>query len=486
MPPSTLNTKSSETFETLIPARLDRLEWSRFHWLLVIGLGITWILDGIEITMMGAISAVLQRHDVLGFTSAQIGFISSAYLAGAVIGSLIFGHLTDRFGRRRLFLLSLAIYLAGVALTACSWNLASFAIFRFLTGAGIGGEYSAVNSAIDELIPARLRGRVDLIINGSYWIGAAAASASTLIILNPHFMPHNFGWRMGFGVGAVIGLIVFPLRRFIPESPRWLLTHGYRDQAEATTADIERTVMEETGQHLTAPSPENSLKIYIRHRFGLGAILLPLITTYRSRSILALSLMVAQAFVYNAIFFTYALVLHLFYGVPADVTGLYLLPFAVGNFLGPLALGHFFDTIGRRQMIAGTYTISAVILIVTGFLFAEGALTSLSQTILWTVMFFFASPAASSAYLTISEIFPLEMRALAIAIFYSAGTAVGGIAAPWLFGRLIDSGSRVELFYGYALAATLMLGAAVIEVIYGIAAERMSLEKIAAPLSVAD
>ena len=477
---------SAETFETLIPARLDRLPWSRFHWLLVIGLGITWVLDGLEVTLMGAISAVLQRPDVLHFTGAQIGAISSSYLAEAVIGSLVFGHLTDRYGRRMFFFVSLAIYLIGVGLTATSWNLWSFALFRFITGTGIGGEYSAVNSAIDELIPARMRGKVDLIVNGSYWLGAAAGAASTALLLDPHLLAPNVGWRVGFGAGAIIGVAILYLRRFIPESPRWLMTHGQAGDAEKTVHDVEETVAHETGARLKEPPRNDAIRIRARHKFGLGAILKPMVTTLRSRSALGLSLMIAQAFVYNAMLFTYALVLVRYYGVPADRTGLYLLPFALGNFLGPLALGHFFDTIGRRQMIAATFTAAAVLLLLSGYLFAKQALTASSQTLLWTAMFFFASPAGSSAYLTVSEIFPLEMRALAIAIFYSAGTAAGGVIAPWLFGKLIDSGSRTELFVGYAIASALMLGAAAVELILGVAAEGASLEKIAAPLSAAD
>jgi MFS family permease len=474
-----------ETFETLIPARLDRLNWSRFHWLLVIGLGITWVLDGLEVTLMGAISATLQRHDVLQFTGAQIGAIGSSYLAGAVIGSLVFGHLTDRFGRRTFFFISLAIYLLGVGLTAFSWDVWSFALFRFITGTGIGGEYSAVNSAIDELVPARLRGKVDLMVNGSYWLGAAAGAASTVILLNPHLLAPRIGWRVGFGAGAIIGVVILYLRRFIPESPRWLMTHGQREAAEKTVSEIERTVADESQEPLWQPPRADAIKVHERHRFGLGAILKPMVTTLRSRSFLGLSLMTTQAFVYNAMLFTYALVLARYYGVPADHTGLYLLPFAFGNFIGPLALGHFFDTIGRRQMIAATFTIAGLLLAASGYFFWRGTLTVTSQTILWTVMFFFASPAGSSAYLTVSEIFPLEMRALAIAIFYSVGTAIGGIVAPWLFGRLIDSGSRFELFGGYIIASILMLAAAVVEIVFGVAAEQVSLEKIAAPLSSA-
>jgi MFS family permease len=478
--PSTTHTP--EIVETMIPARLDRLPWSRFHWLLVVGLGITWILDGLEVTLMGAISAVLQRADVFGFSAAEVGSISSAYLAGAVAGALIFGHLTDRFGRRTFFFVSLSTYLIGVALTAVSWNLASFAAFRFLTGAGIGGEYSAVNSAIDELIPARFRGRIDLMINGSFWLGALAGAASTAVILDPKIFAVNIGWRVGFGAGAVIGMAILYLRRFIPESPRWLFTHGRRDEAEEIVCEFEEE-LGATGKAFTDSGLGAPLKIIVRHRFGLEVILPPLLTEYRKRSVLALTLMVAQAFLYNAIFFTYALVLNRYYKVPAGITGLYLMPFALANFLGPMSLGHFFDTVGRRPMIAATFTIAALTLIVTGYLFQRGALNAATQTALWSLMFFFASSAASSAYLTVSEIFPLEIRALAIAIFYSAGTAIGGIVAPWFFGILIDTGSRAALYFGYLIAAGLMLCAAGIELWLGIAAERMSLEQIAKPLS---
>src|SRR5579884_2170796 len=443
--------KTSETFITLIPARLDRLPWSRFHWLIVLALGITWVLDGLEVTLKGAISGVLQEPQVLNFSPTDIGFIASLYVTGAVLGSLVFGYMTDRFGRQRLFFITLAIYLVGVGLTAFSWNLWSFALFRFMTGSGIGGEYAAINSAIDELIPARLRGRIDLIINGSYWLGAAAGGASTIILLDPHILPPNLGWRIGFGLGALIGLIVLCFRRLVPESPRWLLTHGKCDEPQ--------------------------------RRFGFGTVLNVMASKYKTRSILGLSLMVSQAFLYNAIFFTYALVLTRFYNVPGGDTGMYLLPFAVGNFLGPLILGHLFDTIGRREMISVTYTVSALLLVLTGYLFTRNDLSGISQTIFWTVIFFFASPAASSAYLTVSEIFPLEIRALAIALFFSIGTGAGGIVAPWLFGVLIESGSRIEVLYGYLIAGALMLTAAVVVVAYGVKAERMSLERVAQPLS---
>ncbi len=474
--------KTSETFITLIPARLDRLPWSRFHWLIVLALGITWVLDGLEVTLKGAISGVLQEPQVLNFSPTDIGFIASLYVTGAVLGSLVFGYMTDRFGRQRLFFITLAIYLVGVGLTAFSWNLWSFALFRFMTGSGIGGEYAAINSAIDELIPARLRGRIDLIINGSYWLGAAAGGASTIILLDPHILPPNLGWRIGFGLGALIGLIVLCFRRLVPESPRWLLTHGKCDEAERIVSKIEEDVVKQTGRRLNSP-PKEYLIIHPQRRFGFGTVLNVMASKYKTRSILGLSLMVSQAFLYNAIFFTYALVLTRFYNVPGGDTGMYLLPFAVGNFLGPLILGHLFDTIGRREMISGTYTVSALLLVLTGYLFTRNDLSGTSQTILWTVIFFFASPAASSAYLTVSEIFPLEIRALAIALFFSIGTGAGGIVAPWLFGVLIESGSRIEVLYGYLIAGALMLTAAVVVVAYGVKAERMSLERVAQPLS---
>jgi MFS family permease len=474
----------SPTFETLIPARLDRLPWSRFHWLIVWALGITWILDGLEVTLKGAISGVLQEPQVMNFSPAQIGFIASVYLSGAVLGALFFGYLTDREGRKKLFFITLAVYLGGTLLTAFSWNLWSFCAFRFITGSGIGGEYAAISSAIDELIPALYRGRVELIVNGSYWIGAAIGAASTLLLLDPRILPPWFGWRVGFAIGAFLGLFILLLRRHVPESPRWLMTHGRETQADQTITEIERRVEEDTGKKL----PElcaTPLVIHPRKSFGFGIVAKTMFSKYPARSFLSLSLMVSQAFLYNAVFFTYALILTRFYHISPGKIGIYLLPFALGNFLGPLFLGRFFDTIGRRQMISGTYALSAVLLVFTGWAFSSGYLSSATQTALWTVIFFFASAAASSAYLTVSEIFPLEIRALAIASFYSLGTAAGGIAAPWLFGTLIGSGSRRNIFYGYIAAAFLMLAAACVEIIWGVKAERASLEHLADPLSSA-
>jgi MFS family permease len=474
---------AAKPIKTLIPSRLDRLPWTRFHTWIVLALGVTWILDGLEVTLKGAISGVLQEAGTLHFTSSEIGLLASSYLTGAVLGSLVFGYLTDRYGRRLFFFVTLVTYLIGGLLTAFSWDLTSFLVFRFITGAGIGGEYAAINSAIDEMIPARVRGRIDIYINGSYWLGAALGAGSTLVLLDPNIFPVDIGWRVGFGIGAVLGLGILLVRRFVPESPRWLITHGYEREAEATVINIESQVDAETDERLPKVDPGDAITVHPRHSFGFGIIIRTMFGNYWRRAVVGFSLMVAQAFLYNAIFFTYALVLTGFYNVQASVTGLYLLPFAIGNFLGVMVLGSLFDTIGRKQMIAATYTASAALLMVTGWLFAIDALTVATLTALWTAIFFIASPAASSAYLTVSEIFPLETRALAIAFFFSLGTGAGGIIAPWLFGTLIGTGSRWAVFYGYLAAAVLMFAAAVIEIVFGIAAERMSLEKIAEPLS---
>lgn len=467
-----------DTIRTRIPARLDQLPWSRFHWLVVLALGVTWILDGLEVTFKGAVSAVLQLPEVMNFSAAQIGLLGSGYLTGAVVGALFFGRLTDRYGRKRLFFITLGVYLAGVGLSAFSWDFWSFFVFRFITGCGIGGEYAAINSAIDELIPARHRGRVGLMINGSFWLGAALGSGATVLLLDPALFAPDFGWRLGFGMGAALGLLILFFRRFIPESPRWLLTHGRAAEAERIMADIERSIG-------GPPPPPADVEIVLRPQrsFGLARVAHVMFTRYRSRSALCVMLMMSQAFLYNAIFFTYALVLTRFYDVPAGKTGLYLLPFAIGNFLGPVALGHWFDTIGRRPMIALTYGTSATLLALTGWLFTQDLLSAAGQTAMWSVIFFFASAAASSAYLTASEVFPLEIRALAIAVFFAIGTGTGGVLAPWLFGTLIGSGSRNAVFAGYLLGAALMLLAVGAVLAYGVRAERKSLEEVAPPLT---
>jgi MFS family permease len=473
-----------ETAETDIPARLDRLPWSGFHTLVVAALGITWILDGLEVTLAGSLSGALQESPVLHLDAPQIGAAASAYLLGVVGGAIGFGWLTDRWGRKRLFTITLGLYLVATAATACSWSFWSYAAFRMLTGAGIGGEGTAINSAIQELMPARYRGRTDLAINGSFWIGAAMAAASTLVLLHPGRLPPDVGWRVSFGIGAVLGLGVLVLRRHVPESPRWLMVHGRIGEATRIVDEIEARITASTGRPL--PPAQGTLRLIARGHTSLREVARTLIRRYPRRTVLGIVLIASQAFFYNAIFFTYALVLRQFYGIGAASIGWYLLPFALGNFTGPLLLGRWFDTIGRRPMIAATYALSGVLLAGVAAMFGAGLLDATTQTVAWSVIFFFASAAASAAYLTISESFPLEVRAIAIALFYAGGTLLGGVAAPWLFGRLIASGERRQVVWGYLLGAVLMVGAAIAELVLGIAAERRPLESIAAPLSSAD
>jgi MFS family permease len=471
------------TIETDIPARLDRLPWSRWHWRVVIALGITWILDGLEVTIVGALGSVLQEPGTLGLSARDVGWSATAYIAGAISGALFFGYLTDRLGRKKLFLVTLGVYLAATALTATAWSFWSFAFFRALTGFGIGGECAAMNSAIDELLPARVRGFCDIALNGSYWIGAALGALASVVLLDPRVLGHQLGWRVAFGMGAVLGGSILIVRRLLPESPRWLLVHGRPDEAEREVRQIEADVMRATG--LTSlPPPAGKARIEVRPHTSFLDVARILGGPYLRRTLLGLGLMISQAFFYNAIFFTYALILSTFYGVPAEHIGYYILPFAVGNFLGPLTIGRLFDSIGRRRMIASTYAISAVLLLITGWLFARGVLSAVSQTVLWSVIFFVASAAASSAYLTVSEVFPLEIRAMAIAVFYAVGTGVGGLAAPALFGALIETHSRMSVFAGYAFGAVLMLGGAAVAWFLGVDAERRSLEEIALPLGV--
>jgi len=462
--------------DTAIPGRMDRLPWSPWHWKILLGLGITWLLDGLEVTIVGAVGAVLSEADTLGLRESQIGATGSAYLIGAVLGSLFFGRLTDRLGRKRLFFVTLGVYLFATIGTALSWNFWSFCIFRALTGAGIGGEYSAINSAVDELIPARVRGRINLGINSSYWLGTALGAALSLVLLNPRILPHSLGWRVCFGLGAVLSTFILFFRRHLPESPRWLLHHGQLREAENVVSLIEN----EVGRSLTSPLPiyNHPMRIRIHGRTTFREIAHTLFRKHPRRAFLGLSLMIAQAFAYNAVFFTYALILGKFYGIPAARIGWYLLPFAFGNFLGPMILGHWFDTLGRRIMISATYGVAGILLAMTGFGFAHGWLTATTQTALWCAVFFVASAAASSAYLTVGELFPVQMRAMAIALFYSVGTAVGGIGAPALLGTLIESGNRFRVAEAYYLGAALLIGGALVAVFFAVPAERKSLESL--------
>ena len=446
----------------------------------MIALGVAWVLDGLEVTLVGSLGVVLQRHDTLALSASEIGASGSLYIGGAVLGAIFFGRLTDRLGRKKLFLTTLAVYMAATLATAFAPNYRWFAICRFATGFGIGGEYAAINSAIDELIPARLRGRVNLSINGSFWLGAALGAALSLVLLDPRVLGAKLGWRVCFLLGAVFAAVILLVRRHVPESPRWLLSHGREADAEAVVEQIEAEIKMRAG----ALAPVTDTTQYAgRAAVSLAQVARVLIVEYRQRSLVALALILAQAFFYNAIFFTYALVLGRFYQVPGDKVALYIFPFALGNVLGPILLGPLFDSIGRRRMIGFTYILSAIGLALTAWAFVAGMLDARSQTLCWSVVFFMASAAASSAYLTVSEIFPLEMRALAIAVFYAIGTAIGGMGAPVLLGVLIQTGSRVSVAEGWGLGAVLMLVAGAVAFAFGVDAERKSLEAIAPPMS---
>jgi MFS family permease len=463
------------TVESTIPARLDRLRWSPWHWRVVLALGVSWLLDGLEVTVVGSLGPALQRDDTLGLSATEIGWAASAYIAGAVLGALFFGRLADHLGRKRMFLVTLVVYLIATVLTGFTWDLWSFAACRFLTGFGIGGEYAAINSAIDELIPARVRGRVDLAINGTFWVGAALGAGLSIVLLNPGFIGAEWGWRIAFFMGGILGIAILLVRRHLPESPRWLLMHGRAQEAEAIVRDIEEQI------GVTQESyPVLSMRAL--RSIPWGDVAHVLAVRYPRRSVLGLVLMASQAFFYNAIFFTYALMLTRFYGIAEDRVGYYIFPFAIGNFLGPLLLGRMFDHVGRRAMIAGTYAISGVLLIFTAWAFKQGMLSATTQTLCWSVIFFFASAAASAAYLTVSEIFPLEMRAVTISLFYAFGTALGGFAGPPLYGAMIEGGSRDGLFAAYALAGALMCLAAWVAWKLGIDAERRPLEEVCPPL----
>lgn len=470
----TPDTPHGTWIETDVPTRLDALGWSRWHRRFVLALGITWILDGLEASLIANLGPTLKDSRTLGLSAADVGTANMVYLIGQVLGALVFGWLTDRLGRKRLFLVTLGLYLVATAASGFAPSFGLFLGFRFFAGAGIGGEYSAINSAIDEIIPARMRGRIDLAINGSYWIGVLAGAALTLVFLDPDLVPLEIGWRVVFALGSMLGLGIVLVRRDMPESPRWLLNHGYVAAARDTVARIEAAVHGPSGSPTVSV---DSVRFKVRGPAGLAHVARTLIVRYPRRTVLGVTLMLAQAFLYNAIFFSYGLILEKFHGVAADNVGRYIIPFAVGNFLGPLLLGRHFDEWGRRIMIALTYALSGILLLGTGALFWGGYLDALTQTLAWSLVFFVASAAASSAYLTVSELFPLELRGMAIALFYAFGTLVAAIA-PRLFGSMVDAGEPGQLFAGYALASGLMLVAAVVAWVLGVDAEGKSLEDI--------
>ncbi|MFE2487083.1 MFS transporter [Streptomyces sp. NPDC057927] len=467
-----------------VPARLDRLPWSRWHWTVVIGLGTVWILDGLEVTIVGNIAGRLSEPGSgLPITSAQVtGTAAAIYVAGACVGALFFGRLTDRFGRKKLFMVTLAVYLGATALTAVSFEPWWFFTFRFLTGFGIGGEYAAINSAIDELIPSQYRGRVDLIINGSFWLGAIGGSLLSIVALDTALFPANIGWRLTFALGVVLGLVILLVRRSVPESPRWLLIHGRQEEAEQLVASVEERVRADLGGR-ELPPPAGEITIHQRKTIGFLAIARTVLATYRKRAALGLSLFIGQAFLYNAITFGFGAILTTFYDVPTGSTGYYFAVIALGNFLGPLLLGKLFDTVGRRRMIASTYLLSGLLLFGTAWLFGRGSLSAVTLTACWCVALFFASAGASSAYLTVSEIFPMETRAMAIAFFYAIGTAAGGISGPLVFADLTQSGVVGDTVLAFQIGAGLMCAAGLVAAFLAVNAERRSLEDIAPPLS---
>ncbi|GAA5148773.1 MFS transporter [Nocardioides marinquilinus] len=468
---------------TDIPMRLDRLPWARWHWMVVIGLGTVWILDGLEVTIVGSMSDALKPNDTgLGMSSFDIGFAGAAYVAGACVGALFFGQLTDRFGRKKLFLLTLGVYTVATVATAFAPNPTWYFIARFFTGTGIGGEYAAINSAIDELIPAAYRGRVDVAINGSFWLGAAGGSLLTIPLLDPNVIDASWGWRLAFGLGGILAVGILVVRRHVPESPRWLFIHGREDEAEEIVRSIEQEVEHETGKRLS--EPHDTITVRQRHSIGIGLIARTVFTLYPRRTVLCFSLFVGQAFLYNAFFFTYGDTMSEFFGVKQ--TGWYLAIFAACNFAGALLLSPLFDSLGRVKMITGTYVLSGVLLAVAGM--SLDSLSATTLTVFGAVIFFFASAGASAAYLTASEIFPMETRALCIAFFYAIGTAAGGIAGPLLFGWLIDKGvgesDITVIAIGYYIGAALMIAGGLVEAALGVKAEGQSLESIAQPLTV--
>ncbi|GAQ63691.1 MFS transporter [Streptomyces scabiei] len=468
---------------TAVPARLDRLPWSRWHWTIVIGLGTVWILDGLEVTVVGNIAGRLSEEGSgLPISSAQVtGTAAALYVAGACLGALFFGRMTDRFGRKKLFMVTLLVYLGATALTAVSFSSWWFFLFRFLTGFGIGGEYAAINSAIDELIPSKYRGRVDIVINGSFWLGAIGGSLLSIVALNTDIFPADVGWRLTFALGVVLGLVILLVRRNVPESPRWLLIHGREREADRLVRDAEERIEAEKGGPLEAA--EREMTVHQRESIGFGTIARTVFSRYRRRAVLGFSLFIGQAFLYNAITFGFGAILTTFYDVPTSDTGYYFAVVAAGNLLGPLLLGKLFDTVGRRIMISSTYLLSGVLLFGTAWLFGRGSLDEVTLTACWCVVLFFASAGASSAYLTVSEVFPMETRAMAIAFFYAIGTAAGGISGPLIFAELTESGVVGDTVLAFRIGASLMCAAGLVAAFLAVRAERRSLEDIAEPLS---
>jgi MFS family permease len=471
------------TIRTNIPARLDRLPWSRFHWRIVIGLGTVWVLDGLEVTIVGAVASRLtEPGSGVQLSSADVGLAGALYVAGACLGALLFGQLTDRYGRKKLFMVTLAIYLVATVATAFAFVPWYFFLCRFFTGFGIGGEYSAINSAIDELIPARNRGRVDLAINGSFWVGAAIGGLAALPLLNTSLFPADIGWRVAFAAGAVIGLGIMLVRRHVPESPRWLFLHGRVEEAERLVDEIEARVQADTGS-LLPPSRGPEIAIRTRGSIRYRDLVAEAFRRYPRRAMLGLALFIGQAFLYNAVVFDLGTLLNRFFGVPSQSVPYFMVIFAASNFLGPLLLGRLFDTVGRIPMISGTYLGSATMVVLVGVLMVRGELTTWPFMALVIATFFLASAGASSAYLTVSEVFPMEIRALAIALFYAVGTATGGIAGPLLFGEFIHSGEAELVATGFFIGALAMAVGGVAELFLGVRAEQQSLEYIARPLT---
>jgi MFS family permease len=472
------------TISTQIPARIDRLPWSAFHWRVVVGLGSVWILDGLEVTMVGSVAARLtESGSGISINSAQIGIAAAIYIVGACLGALFFGQLTDRFGRKKLFMITLGVYLVATVATAFSFAPWYFYLARFFTGAGIGGEYAAINSAIDELIPAHVRGRVDLAINGSYWVGSAVGALGAVLLLNTHLFAADLGWRFAFGIGAVLGVVVLLVRRHVPESPRWLFIHGREDEAEAIIRSVEEEI-EDGGTELE--EPEGELTVEQRTTIPLKEIAKVAFSRYPRRAFLGLALFVGQAFIYNGVTFDLGTLLNSFYGVASGTVPVFIAIWAIGNFLGPITLGRFFDTLGRKPMISGTYIGSAVVAAILGITLAAGSSSRWVFIVILVVCFFLASSGASAAYLTVSEIFPMETRALAIALFYAVGTAVGGITGPLLFGHLIHSGDRGLVALAFYIGAVVMALGGVAELVFGVEAEQESLEDLAEPLTSED